>query len=326
MKNVFLKRILANLCTRYNKTVNYVTEEGADGIWKYRKWDDGGIECWGVASGTYDISQLYAAPIYYTSTTVDFPANLFVEPPQVNVSRRGVTPYGLVSVSPNVITKDSLSMYIINSGAAFNSAEIGTSIYARGVYKGKLTLHPTRAERGAEDTTDNYVHDIENAIDKDTNTHAEIRAYASGKGTTSKYKTYTHYTYAYFYFDYSSIPAGAIVTKITVRAPFAQGASSKNSYARALTKYHYTRLRNDTTTEVTSTSNKVIYSEPVAIEDLTNYNVSISAGVRVEANKTTNTATAYNTIMLSEVYMEIEYEMRGPNYVPPATETTETES
>lgn len=33
-------------------SVDYVVEEGASGIWTYRKWNSGIAECWGITTGT----------------------------------------------------------------------------------------------------------------------------------------------------------------------------------------------------------------------------------------------------------------------------------
>lgn len=33
--------------------VDYIVEEGTDGIWTYRKWNSGIAECWGTHTGSY---------------------------------------------------------------------------------------------------------------------------------------------------------------------------------------------------------------------------------------------------------------------------------
>lgn len=93
-------------------SVDYVVEQGTDGIWTYRKWSDGTAECWGhtdVPTATY------AANGGYKQVSANLPAGLFVSTPDV------VTASGRISgcihtdigfTSPNNAT--SIQTYLIN--------------------------------------------------------------------------------------------------------------------------------------------------------------------------------------------------------------------
>lgn len=58
-----------------------VVEQGTSGVWTYRKYADGTAECWGINDiGTFAPSA-NSAGIYYRILDVNFPTDLFIEPP-----------------------------------------------------------------------------------------------------------------------------------------------------------------------------------------------------------------------------------------------------
>lgn len=63
----------------------YVTDEGTDGIWTYRKWSDGIAECWGIQEVQSSAFASWGTGYYSTSySQPTFPANLFIETPTVS--------------------------------------------------------------------------------------------------------------------------------------------------------------------------------------------------------------------------------------------------
>lgn len=60
---------------------DFVVEEGTDGIWKYRKWNNGIAECWGTATGTVSIDAAWGSLFFVNIPRSEFPVNLFVEAP-----------------------------------------------------------------------------------------------------------------------------------------------------------------------------------------------------------------------------------------------------
>ncbi|MBQ7340899.1 MAG: hypothetical protein IJW41_01860 [Oscillospiraceae bacterium] len=60
---------------------DYIVEQGADGIWHYRKWNSGVAECWGEEDMT--ISFAGASPAYYSTNKLypRLPSGLFTDSP-----------------------------------------------------------------------------------------------------------------------------------------------------------------------------------------------------------------------------------------------------
>ena len=69
---------------------DYVTEQGTDGIWRYRKWASGTAECWGNNTYTMTVSEAWwANGLWYTSgqyANETFPTGLFVSVPSCQYS------------------------------------------------------------------------------------------------------------------------------------------------------------------------------------------------------------------------------------------------
>lgn len=67
--------------------VDYVVEQGTEGIWTYRKWNSGTAECWGETSATTSFTA-WTSPIYYGTTyspNTNFPTNMFIATPKLQV-------------------------------------------------------------------------------------------------------------------------------------------------------------------------------------------------------------------------------------------------
>lgn len=68
-----------------DRSIDYVVEQGTDGIWKYRKWASGVAECWGSETISFTPSEAWGA-VYLQregtsggawGKTVHFPSGLF---------------------------------------------------------------------------------------------------------------------------------------------------------------------------------------------------------------------------------------------------------
>ena len=67
----------------HGHALDYVVEQGTDGIWTYRKWNSGIAECWGVYKTTSET--LFELSISLGSCTISFPF-AFLQKPVVTAS------------------------------------------------------------------------------------------------------------------------------------------------------------------------------------------------------------------------------------------------
>jgi hypothetical protein len=111
--------------------LNYIVEEGTDGIWTYRKWSSGVAECWGVhVLENVETKTAWGALYESNGFTVDLPTELFVDTPQFSITSAGkrgamIAPYSegsatatpqFTAVRPDVHTIDKLNISIIAIG------------------------------------------------------------------------------------------------------------------------------------------------------------------------------------------------------------------
>jgi hypothetical protein len=123
--------------TSYN-TKNYVVEETSSGIWTYRKWNNGDVECWGK---TENISSLPLTTVtdsvgcYYnpdlSNTYVSLPAGLFTSINNVQLTAHS---NGYIIVSLGAYSKDSIQYRLF---APYNSthSDVYVMINITGKYK-----------------------------------------------------------------------------------------------------------------------------------------------------------------------------------------------
>lgn len=82
------KKLILKILNSLNiLSVNYITEEGTDNNWKYRKWNNGRCEAW---NSTLDLGTLspttWVAPIRYVDANVAMPTLFIAEPEPVVVA------------------------------------------------------------------------------------------------------------------------------------------------------------------------------------------------------------------------------------------------
>ena len=115
------------------KLVDYIIEQGTNGIWTYRKWNSGIAECWGIATGNTATNDDSSVP---SSTTVELPF-LFVTATQANIqpirtSENGWRPERVIPDIYNNISEITFHSYCI---AEKDSDEIFYSIEVKGTWK-----------------------------------------------------------------------------------------------------------------------------------------------------------------------------------------------
>ena len=95
--------------------VDYVVENGAEGIWTYRKWNSGKAECWGT---TTVASNAYSASGGYKQIKETLPTGLFNTTPLVLVSGKiasnAQTSIGYTSAD----SATQVQTYLINRGTS----------------------------------------------------------------------------------------------------------------------------------------------------------------------------------------------------------------
>lgn len=71
--------------------VDYIVEQGTDGIWTYRKWNSGIAECWGVMSVTVTSWTQWGGTYYSNpyNNYANYPNGLFVASPILTATPKG---------------------------------------------------------------------------------------------------------------------------------------------------------------------------------------------------------------------------------------------
>ncbi|MFR1698803.1 MAG: pyocin knob domain-containing protein [Anaerovoracaceae bacterium] len=111
-------------------TADYIVEEGTEGNWVYRKWNNGRAECFGSASPT-TISQGTEGGLYFRNCSQNFPSGLFVTAPICVPAAVGNWIGGALT-SANT-SKDSWNGYIWTS--THNETSLWLHMYANGRWK-----------------------------------------------------------------------------------------------------------------------------------------------------------------------------------------------
>lgn len=91
--------------------IDYIVDEGTDGIWTYRKWASGVAECWGYVSASSTAMTTHYGSMYYSSLiTQAFPSGLFMNYPK-SLSVQAYDNGNGTYVSIQTWTKDNVSFY-----------------------------------------------------------------------------------------------------------------------------------------------------------------------------------------------------------------------
>ena len=122
-----------------NPVGDFVTESGKDGIWTWRKWNNGTSECFGIIdSKTYDVSTPWGSLFRSYSNeenanSADYPENLFVENPLTfaDIKRTGLS---VMLMKRDSGSKTKSPNYFIVAGAS-GTYDAALYISARGRWK-----------------------------------------------------------------------------------------------------------------------------------------------------------------------------------------------
>ena len=110
--NEYLKTLQSRLDANESRVDDYVVEQGASGIWTYRKWNSGIAECWGIWSGNLtNYASVFGGYGYYTAVT--FPSNLFSATPIVTYSADGTNSFALTGTVTSSTTKTGTNVYAV---------------------------------------------------------------------------------------------------------------------------------------------------------------------------------------------------------------------
>ena len=111
--------------------VDFVTEQGTNGYWFYRKWLSGRAEAWTTSEIAFTATPSAIMGGYYTSAQVDLPSGVFSKQPNCVASGRTGTGLGFASISSVSTTMVSLGIF----GNQNATTSYITSIYAMGRWK-----------------------------------------------------------------------------------------------------------------------------------------------------------------------------------------------
>lgn len=96
----------------FSEKVDYVVEQGTDGIWTYRKWNSGIAECWGSYTETKSHAGTTLGGYAYTAA-VYFPTDFFIDVPIVTYSAYLGNQYALTGTLTNSFSKNSISLWAV---------------------------------------------------------------------------------------------------------------------------------------------------------------------------------------------------------------------
>ena len=119
-------------------SVDYIVEQGVDGIWTYRKWNSGIAECWGTHSWTVTSWGAWGNLYESNNSYVNYPTGLFSSKPIVQIvpnCDNGAVGAASVEVwtGHTAIRTPSFNFIRGNTGATNTTGAV--NIYARGTWK-----------------------------------------------------------------------------------------------------------------------------------------------------------------------------------------------
>lgn len=115
-----------------NLSVDYIVEQGTEGIWAYRKWNSGIAECWGLYSeGAIAFSNLWQYAYYSAQLTRNYPTDFFINAPIVASTCQSNAGLNYITVTGN--TAASVTYYITSSKAETRTCSV--HLYAIGKWR-----------------------------------------------------------------------------------------------------------------------------------------------------------------------------------------------
>lgn len=116
---------------------DYVVEQGASGIWAYRKWSSGIAECWGAHSySNIDVSSAWGSVYESDGQKLAFPSGLFTAAPEYCSITYGGGSEATLSIEPfGLPSKSETQTFCLTRAAAATIANAKVQVHAIGRWK-----------------------------------------------------------------------------------------------------------------------------------------------------------------------------------------------
>ena len=114
-----------------------VIEVGTDGIWTYKKWESGDVECFGRSEQTIPANGMAAwgETLFTYNGTENFPTGLFVDTPTAIISPHSGGLAFFAGIRSAVVTKTQAGFAVFSRSNPTSQTTARVSIYARGRWK-----------------------------------------------------------------------------------------------------------------------------------------------------------------------------------------------
>jgi hypothetical protein len=116
---------------------DFVVEQGESGIWEYRKWYSGKVECWGKRAISMYIDIAWGSLYYCRVDAYAFPSGLFTSVPkcQVTAECRGTTDCALLAMGGETTKDYAPSVILCSPIKGVSPAGYNVLYYAIGNWK-----------------------------------------------------------------------------------------------------------------------------------------------------------------------------------------------
>lgn len=116
---------------------DYIIEQGAEGIWTYRKWASGIVECWGAQSySNIDVSSAWGSVYESAGQKLAFPSGLFTAAPEYCSITYGGGSEATLSIEPfGLPSKTETQTFCLTRAAAATIANAKVQVHAIGRWK-----------------------------------------------------------------------------------------------------------------------------------------------------------------------------------------------
>ena len=115
--------------------VDYIVEQGTDGIWTYRKWNSGVAECWGykLTTGTFSA---WGSVYSHDVPAENFPTGLFTAMPFCVSNSSCTTQNTVCGPNSDYTTKDHApGITLLRGASATGTLNFASWYYAKGTWK-----------------------------------------------------------------------------------------------------------------------------------------------------------------------------------------------
>ena len=116
---------------------DYVVEQGTSGIWTYRKWSSGIVECWGAQSySNISVSSAWGSVYESAGQKLTFPSGLFTAAPDYCSITYGGGSEATLSIEPfGLPSKTETQTFCLTRAAAATITNAEVQVHAIGRWK-----------------------------------------------------------------------------------------------------------------------------------------------------------------------------------------------